>query len=103
MNLNKYSQAKSEFSHVVQMVRNHIVENILLANSFYQSAILMKGWERQWTIFKSNAKYGDMLHPHASKQQVHLPNYILSHTNRCSQASSKATIEGKTLGSKEVS
>ncbi len=33
----------------------------------------------------SNAKYGDTLHPHASKQQVtvHLPNYILSHTNRC--------------------
>ncbi len=43
----------------------------------------MKGWERQWTIFKSNAKYGDTLHPHASKQSVHLPNYITSHTNQC--------------------
>ncbi len=26
MNLNKFSQAKSEFSHVVQMVRNHIAK-----------------------------------------------------------------------------
>ncbi len=26
MNLNKFSQAKSKFSHVVQMVRNHIAE-----------------------------------------------------------------------------
>ncbi len=40
-------------------------------------------WERQWTIFTSNAKYEDTLHPHASKQSVHLPNYILSHTNLC--------------------
>ncbi len=26
MNLNEFSQAKSEFPHVVQMVRNHIAE-----------------------------------------------------------------------------
>ncbi len=26
MNLNEFSQAKSEFSHVAQMVRNHIAE-----------------------------------------------------------------------------
>ncbi len=29
----------------------------------------MKGWERKWTIFTSNAKYGDTLHPHASSSQ----------------------------------
>ncbi len=43
----------------------------------------MKGWESQWTNFTSNTKYGDMLHLYASKQFVHLQNYILSHTNRC--------------------
>ncbi len=26
MNINEFSQAKSEFSHVIQMVRNHITE-----------------------------------------------------------------------------
>ncbi len=35
----------------------------------------------------STAKYGDMLHPHASKQYLHLPNYIISHTNRCASSS----------------
>ncbi len=32
-----------------------------------------------------NVKYGDMLHPHASKKYLHLLNYILwlSHTHRC--------------------
>ncbi len=81
MNLNDVSQAKSEFSHVVQMVRNHIGEKHFTANSFYQSAIRMKGWERQCINFTSNAKYGDTLHPHTSKQIVHLQNYILSNTN----------------------
>ncbi len=60
-------------------------KNILSANSIYQSAISMKGMERQWPDLMSNAKYGDILHPHVSKQYheyVHLPNYILSHTNR---------------------
>ncbi len=83
MTLNQFSQAKSEFSHVVLMVRNHIAEKYFSANSFYQSAIRMKGWERHWTYLTSNAKFGDTLHPDASKQYVHLPNYILSHTNRC--------------------
>ncbi len=46
MNLNEFSQAKSEFSHVVQMVRNHSAEKDFSANLFYQSAIRMKGWER---------------------------------------------------------
>ncbi len=59
-------------------------KNILSAISFYRSAIGMKGWEPiKWTNFTSNAKYGDTLHPYASKQFVHLQNYILSHTNRC--------------------
>ncbi len=72
MNLNKFSQAKSEFSHVFQMVRNHIAKK-----HFFQQINFIS------TNFTSNAKYGDTLHPHASKQFVHLQNYILSHTNRC--------------------
>ncbi len=35
------------------------------------------------TDLMSNAKYGETLHPHASKQYLHLPNCILSHTNQC--------------------
>ncbi len=77
MNFPKQSQ---NFSHIDQMVRNHIAEKHY---SFYQSAIHMKVWERQCTNFTSNAKYGDTLHPNASKQFMHFPNYILSHTNRC--------------------
>ncbi len=68
MNLNEFSQAKSEFSHVVHMSEIILPKNILSTNSFYQSAIHMKGWKRQWTIFMSNAKYGDTFHPHTSKQ-----------------------------------
>ncbi len=83
MNLNKFSQAKSEFSHVVQMVRNHIAENILLANSFYQSAIRMKVWERQWTILTSNAKYEDASSPCFKAVDLCISQTILSHTNRC--------------------
>ncbi len=60
----------SEFSHVVHMVREIILtKNVLPAKSFYQSAIHMK----YVTDLTSNAKYGDMLHPHASKQYWHLP------------------------------
>ncbi len=69
-----------------------VLKNILSAVSFYKSAIHLKGWERQWTIFTSNAKYGDTLHPHASKKSVHLPNYILSHTNRCTTDSMPVTV-----------
>ncbi len=29
MNLNEFSQAKSEFSHVVRMVKNHIAEDFI--------------------------------------------------------------------------
>ncbi len=32
MNLNKFFQAKSEFSHVVQMVRNHIAKEHFVSN-----------------------------------------------------------------------
>ncbi len=32
MNLNEFSQAKSEFSDVVQMVRNHIAEEHFVNN-----------------------------------------------------------------------
>ncbi len=45
-----------------------LLKNILSANSFYQSAIHMKGWERKWPDLMSNAKYEDILHPHASKE-----------------------------------
>ncbi len=75
MNLNKFSQAKSEFSHIVWMVRNHIQwycwRTFCQQIHFTKSAIRMKGWERQWTILTSNAKYGDTLHPHATEQYVH--------------------------------
>ncbi len=63
--------------------KSYCRKNIFSTKSFYRSAIRMKCWERQWIVFMSNAKYGDMLHPHASKQSVHLQNYILSHTNQC--------------------
>ncbi len=82
MNLNKFSQAKSKFSHLFRWSEIILPKNISSANSFYQPAIHMKGWERQCTNFMSNAEYENTLHTHASKQLVHLPNYILPHTNR---------------------
>ncbi len=81
MNLNEFSQAKSEFSHVVQMVRNHIAEEhfiskviLSVSNSHERLGEAMPTYVTDLT---SNAKYGDTLYHHASKQYLHLPNYIL--------------------------
>ncbi len=85
MNLSEFSQAKSEFSHVVHMVRNHIAEEhfiskvILSVSNSHEK--LGEAMPKYVTDLTSNAKYGDTLHPHASKQYLHLPNYILLHTN----------------------
>ncbi len=44
------------------------------------------------TDLTSNAKYGDKLHPDVSKQYLHLPNYILSHTNHCNETNIYITL-----------
>ncbi len=41
-----FSQAKSEYLHLIQILNKHITEIILSANCFNQSAIHIKGWER---------------------------------------------------------
>ncbi len=87
MNLNEFYQTKLEFSHVVQMVRNHIakenfIRKVILSVSNSHER-LEEAMPKYFTDLKSNAKYGDKLHSHASKQFLHLPNYIVSHTNHC--------------------
>ncbi len=78
MNLNEFFQAKSEFSHVVQMVRNHIAEEhfiskvILSVSNSYE--MLGEAMPKYVSDLTSNTKYGDMLHPHALKQYLHLSN-----------------------------
>ncbi len=69
------------------MLRNHIakehsISNVILSVSNTHER-LGEAMHKYVTDFTSNAKYGDMLHPHASKQYLYLPNYILSHTNCC--------------------
>ncbi len=72
MNLKEFSQAKSEFSQVVQIVRNHIAEEhfiskfvLSVSNSHERLGEAMPKYRIDLT---SNAKYGDTLHPHASKK-----------------------------------
>ncbi len=72
MNLNEFSQAKSEFSHVVEMVRNYIAEEhfmskVILSVS-YSHERLGETMANYGTYLTSNAKYGDTLHHNDSKQ-----------------------------------
>ncbi len=49
-----------------RMVRNHIAEEHFIRKFILSVSNSHESWERQRTDLKSNAKYGDMFHPHAS-------------------------------------
>ncbi len=68
MNLNEFSQAKSEFSYVVRMVRNHIAKEHFVSKFILSVSNSHERLEEAMENLLSNAKYGDTLHPHASKQ-----------------------------------
>ncbi len=66
MNLNTFSHAESEFSHVVHLLRNHIAEEnfvnkfvISVSNSHKRLGTVMPKYGRDLT---SHAKYGAMKH-----------------------------------------
>ncbi len=62
MNLNEFSQARSEFSHVVQMVRNHIAEK-----HFFSKFIL--------SVSNSQERLGEAV------DNVHVKCQILRHAS----------------------
>ncbi len=94
MNLSKFSQAKSEFFNIVQLVRNHIAEEhfisyfILSVSNSHER--LGETMPKCGTDLTSNAKYGDTLHLDASMQWLHLPNYILPRTDQSASCISRS-------------
>ncbi len=60
MNLNEFSQAKSEFSHVVQMVRNDIAEEHFVSNFVLYVSNLHKRLEEEVDNF--HVKYQKWRH-----------------------------------------
>ncbi len=79
---------QSQNFHVVQMVRNHIAEEKFISSHFISKKFTWKvGKGNTQICYRFDVKCQIWRHPpsddDALNQYLHLPKYILSHTNRC--------------------